>query len=282
MKKRDSLPFFLLFTICFVFAFSGTAAYAETSSATFLFINVGKADAAVVQFGGYCCMVDTGTKDSFAQLSAVLSKRQIEEIDDVFLSHSHDDHIGGFKKLCKSFKVGRMLHSGFVKLTDKGKNRFSTLAEKNDIPHETLIAGAVLTPCEGLQIDVLGPLAAADDDNDQSLVLRFTAYGKRVLFTGDMQFIEEFSLIKAGVDLQADVLKVGNHGNPDATSEAFAAAVSPSVSVISTNTEEDRDSANQRVLGVLRNSDCYLTQDYQTGVLVTISPDGTIAVEGID
>ena len=53
-----------------------------------------------------------------------------------------------------------------------------------------------------------------------------------------MEFPEEVSLLEAGMIPHADVLKVGNHGNGDATSEELIKAVSPSLAVISTNTED--------------------------------------------
>lgn len=275
-QRATGLIFGLLFLFC------GHTAHAEAEPLQVLFVNVGKADAAIVRYGGYTCVVDTGTKDSFDQFNRALNYLQVQKINDVFLSHTHNDHTGGFKKLSNQYPIERMLHSNLTELTDKGKNRFVTLSEKNDVPHETLLTGTVLTPCPELKIEVLGPLTTAKDDNDMSLVLRFSIYGKSVLFTGDAQFVEEYSLLSSGCDLRADVLKVGNHGNPDATSEAFAAAVSPQISIISTDTGKDADSANPRVLQALRGSQCYLTQNAQLGVLVTITSDGGITVEDIN
>ncbi|MEZ4628590.1 MAG: hypothetical protein R2912_11080 [Eubacteriales bacterium] len=52
-------------------------------------------------------------------------------------------------------------------------------------------------------------------------MLRFDYGGKSFLFTGDMQFAEEQEIIASGAVLKSDVLKVGNHGNPDATGDDF-------------------------------------------------------------
>ena len=134
-----------------------------------------------------------------------------------------------------------------------------------------------LTPEIGF--DVLGPLEYNnDDDNDNSLVLKLSINGKTFLFTGDMQFAEETTLLKADVDLSADVLKVGNHGNPDATSQEFAAAVSPEIAVIPTDTSVDEDSANERVVSALKGAEVFVTQDYPYGILLTVDADGKIDV----
>ena len=42
-----------------------------------------------------------------------------------------------------------------------------------------------------------------------------------MLLAGDMEFPEEESLMAAGLIPHADVLKIGNHGEDDATSEAY-------------------------------------------------------------
>jgi hypothetical protein len=130
---------------------------------------------------------------------------------------------------------------------------------------------------QNIYFEILGPLVYNEgEDNDNSLVIRLSVNGRTLLFTGDMQFAEEDTLLKAGVDLNADILKVSNHGNPDATSERFVAAVTPQYAVISTNTAVEEDSANARVKAALRGATVYITQDYQCGALVTVRADGSI------
>ena len=109
-------------------------------------------------------------------------------------------------------------------------------------------------------------------------MLQITYGGKTFLFTGDMQVSEEQALIASGVSLKADVLKVGNHGNPDATGDDFAALVSPSVAVIPTDTTENADSANPRVFAALPGADIYVTQDFPIGILLTLDAAGNIVV----
>ena len=77
--------------------------------------------------------------------------------------------------------------------------------------------------------------------------------------------------------MSADVLKVGNHGNPDATSEQFAKAVNPEIAVITTDTSVDTDSANERVKKLF--SKVLLTQDYKFGIKITVDKDGNLIEE---
>lgn len=109
-------------------------------------------------------------------------------------------------------------HAQITELTDKGKNKFEDLSADLSIPHTALAAGDTLT-LGGVTAQILAPLEPnTEDDNDQSLVMMVTANGRKILLTGDMQFTEEKTLLDTGISLEADVLKVGNHGNPDGTS----------------------------------------------------------------
>lgn len=244
-----------------------------------LFVNVGKADACIITDGENNYLVDTGEKSSVPQLFGALQYLGIDSIDGVFLTHTHSDHIGGMKTLAQYYDIGTLYHAEFTELTKKSKNQFEELSKDLSISAQVLKAGESLTPGDGMRIDVLGPLALnSDDDNDNSLVLMLNVGGKKILLTGDMQFAEEATLLERGAPLAADVLKVGNHGNPDATSEAFADAVSPAFAVISTDTAVDADSANPRVKQALSGAEIYVTQDFHLGALFAIGADGEIRI----
>ena len=238
-------------------------------------INVGRADAILVQLGEQNYLIDTGEKKAGLALLKALALRGVDSLDAIFLTHTHSDHIGGVATAAQRYDIGTVYAASIT----QDKQKIDKLADKQGLSVSRLSAGDTVETESGAVFEVLGPLEFnADDDNDNSLVLRLRAGGLTWLFAGDMQFAEESSLMNAGVDLKADVLKVGNHGNPDATSEAFGKAASPGTAVISTNTAEDADSANPRVLAALSGADIYVTQDFEAGVLLT-AKDGKLAVE---
>ena len=104
--------------------------------------------------------------------------------------------------------------------------------------------------------------------------------GGTLLLTGDMEFPEEASLIRAGLIPHADVIKIGNHGEDDATSTDLIRTVTPSLAVISTNTEDEPDTPSPRVMKLLEtwNVKVLQTQDTENGVLVTFR-NGEILTE---
>ena len=68
-----------------------------------------------------------------------------------------------------------------------------------------------------LALTVLGPKKAFQgtdsDPNNDSVVLMAERNGERMLMTGDIEIEAQQALLNAGVDLDADVLKVPHHGS---------------------------------------------------------------------
>ena len=96
-----------------------------------LFINVGKADAALFFLDDQRFLVDTGTKDSYDQLERVLEAYGVTRLNGVVITHTDKDHVGGLKKLLKSDIAVDRVYAGA--LTPKRARRIipSTRPRKN-------------------------------------------------------------------------------------------------------------------------------------------------------
>ena len=245
-----------------------------------LFVKVGKADAAILRFGETAVLIDTGSAESAPQLIAGLNALGVAKISAVFVTHSHGDHLGGLDALRANYDIP-MVYSPFFSEQDKnGIGKIVKHAEKLGLPHTELRAGDTVPVASGVSFRVLGPLSLTEgDDNENSLVIQFTYGGKTFLFAGDMQFIEEQAIIASGSSLKSDVLKAGNHGNPDATGDDFGALVSPDFAVISTDTAVDEDSANPRVYAALPTATIAVTQNFPIGVLLTLDDSGAVTLK---
>lgn len=238
---------------------------------TLLAINVGKADCLLLQSGGMTYMIDTGLEESWGAVSAVLALHGVTRLDGVILTHTDKDHAGGAWALASSSVVvdGWYAPAYFTGV----KEARHPLVKAAALRGETvtwLRAGDTLPLGEGT-LTVLGPVVHdADKENNNSLVLRAETPDGAMLLAGDMEFPEEDSLMAQGLIEPAHVLKVGNHGEADATGDAFARLVKPEVAVVSTNTADEPDTPAPRVLRALGNARIVQTQQAQAGVMVTL------------
>lgn len=251
----------------------------KAESVNVSYINVGKGDAILVQIDDKNYLIDTGLEENSEMLLEGLKAKDVDTLDGVFLTHTHKDHIGGMEAVAAAYDIEMMYRAEISENKKNGENKIDNLSEDLYLPITKLNAGDKVKITDDIYFDVIGPLVLnEDDDNDNSLVMKLVVNGKTFLFTGDMQFAEEKTLMDAGVDLSSDILKVGNHGNKDATSDEFAIAVSPKYSVITTDTTVDTNSASKRVRKALSTSEIYITENYDRGITFTVLQDGTIEI----
>ena len=270
----------LITSLLMVFPAAGFADPEASAPALSLYaINVRKADALLLRCGESAYLIDTGTEESAPVLLSVLRKEGITRLDGVILTHTHKDHAGGLEYLLASeITVDQVYASGYFKKKEKKHPAVVALKDSGRQP-VFLLSGDTL-PLDGGTLEVLGPLVNDEKENNNSLVLLASGGGGTILLTGYMEFPEEESLLNAGLIPHADVLKIANHGESDATGEALVAAVSPSVAVISTNTGDEPDTPDARVMNLLKQYGVtvYQTQETENGVLITLQ-NGEIAAE---
>lgn len=246
-----------------------------------LAVNVRKADALLLRSGDSAYLIDTGTEESYGKLYSVLKQEGIDRLTGVIITHTDKDHAGGIAQLVDSdIEIENVYASAYYNKKKESKHS-AVKALKGTGRSVVFLASGDELPLDGGSLKVLGPLEKdGEKENNNSLVLLAEGGGGSMLLAGDMEFPEEDSLLKAGLIPHADVLKVGNHGENDATSNALIAAIRPSLAVISTNTDDEPDTPSPRVLRLLASWDIpvLVTQDTENGVLITIS-GGRITTE---
>lgn len=250
-----------------------TAVLLPEEGMSLLAINVGKADALLLRYEDCTYLIDTGTAESWGNVSAALHVGGIDHLTGVIVTHTDGDHAGGAWALAtSSIQVDTWYTSRYyADIKNESKHPVVQAAALRNESVQWLSQGDVL-PFGSGRLTVLGPISKSEKENCNSVVLLAEAEGGSMLLTGDMEFPEETELMDAGLISRCTVLKVGNHGESDATSDLFAYTVRPQVAVISTNTMEEPDTPANRVMKALRavNASVLQTQHSEAGVLVTI------------
>ncbi len=157
-------------------------------------------------------------------------------IDMVILTHPHADHVNGLIEVLKRYQVKNVLMAG-VEYKSAGYAAFLEEIYQRKIPvifatgNNDFQLGTAI-------IDMLFPFNSTQGQSfvnihGSSIVFRLI-YGKNIfLFTDDMEAEKENELIRAGLDLRADFLKVGHHGSHTSSSEPFLERIKPKYAAIS-------------------------------------------------
>lgn len=173
-------------------------------------------------------LIDTGRDDSYNLIGDILLKNSIKDIDMLFLTHNHNDHIGGIENLLKSHRVNYLFipkYSSIINDLDEMKELF--LKDTKIIYLQT----GDQIKYDGLVLTVLNPTNNSLNENNQSLVLD-VKYGEYdMLFTGDIEKEIESNLIEQ-LSRRYDILKVPHHGSETSSTKNFVNQIKPLYSVI--------------------------------------------------
>ena len=175
---------------------------------TLVAFNVGKADALLLTSGDTAYLIDTGTEDSWADLSRALEALGVTHLTGVIVTHMDKDHYGGAKQLAESDIAIDGWYASWAWEKEKWK--------KHPVVKAAAVRGEEITllqPGDTLSdglLTVIGPIQEREEsENDNSLVLVASGGGGKMLLTGDMEYDEENDLLAAGVIPSCEVLKVG-------------------------------------------------------------------------
>ena len=224
------------------FGLGGFSSCADSWPVSVHVLDVGKADSILIECDGCRMLVDGGTPDDGKSVVRYLERRGTDRLEYIVNTHPDEDHVGGLKYVLERFPVGRYFETRVSpELVPKDSAYLDTMdaLRKKGLSAETPAAGDEFT-LGNLEIRVLGPVIPGDSTNNSSLILLLRYRGVRFLLMGDAEKDEEQSLISAGTDLSADILKVGHHGSSTSTTAEFLNAVRPKYAAISVGYDQSK------------------------------------------
>ena len=225
---------------------------ATQSSFNIHFIDVGQADAALIECDGHYMLIDGGNKADSSKIYSVLQRASVQKLDIVVASHGHEDHIGG---LPGAFNYTT------ADLTLCPVTSYSSQAFEDFARYANEKGGGIVIPRVGetyslgsAAVKILG-VNSGSDTNDTSIVLRIDYGQTSFLFTGDAEREAEQAILSSGADLSATVLKVGHHGSDTSTTYPFLWEIMPQYAVISVGTGNSYGHPTEDTLSRLRDAE---------------------------
>ncbi|MBM3944382.1 MAG: ComEC family DNA internalization-related competence protein, partial [SAR202 cluster bacterium] len=225
-----------------------------------VFLDVGQGDAILIETpNGRRVLIDGGPDP----LGAVrfLGRRDRffdRDIELVVLTQPHADHVTGLIEVLKRYRVDAVLEP--QTLYDSPPYAAWKRALSAEGARITRAAsGQIFMLDEGVVLEVLAPpddrfAGTRSDVDNASVVTRLTYGDVSFLLTADIFKETEYWLLRAGTQIQADVLKVAHHGSRSSSLTDFLDAVAPSLAIISSGKDNRFGHPHPETLEALHRS----------------------------
>lgn len=248
---------------------------ATLSTLRVAYIDVGKGDCILVQVGDTSILIDTGYKNTAADVVAYLRACNVRHLDAMVITHYDRDHVGGMRKIGESIGVGTIYLPGYEGSDDNYRTCMSSVEALGVSTKQ--VTGELALKLNDARFTVYPSLVAykpgsdggkgeEGNDNDVSLVCTLINGSDSYLFAGDLEEegIDAYLAAKHG---RFDVLKMPHHGCRSSNTDELLDDVCPKIAVI---TDAKKDPADKKVLKLLQSGGI---ETYRTSV------DGTVVVE---
>lgn len=197
------------------------------------FLDVGQADATLLEVGDTTVLIDAGHWQR-SQVVDHLAAHNIDQLDLLLITHPHADHIGEFDQILDTTDVDEVWWSGAT--TDSATFERAEAALAQHAPDYNEPRTGDTSDIGPLHLEVVNPPedVGLSDLHDSGLAVRVTFGAATVLFTGDAEASTEQRMVDLSAgQLDADVLQVGHHGSYTSTTAPFLEAVDPDIAVYS-------------------------------------------------
>lgn len=226
LKCIASAIFFFLF-----------AAFAFAEDLTVTMLDVGQADAILLETAGKRVLIDAGEQKK--DVENQLRSKNIHHIDLVVATHPHADHIGGMQEVVENNEIKLYMDNGFP-ATSAGYNKLMDAVElkvsAGSMKYMVARQGQRLNFGPEAYFEVLWPTeegleGTRSDINANSIVLKLTHKNVCMLFMGDAE-AETEQMIIPQID-KCHVYKASHHGSKHSSIPELLNKVRPDVALIS-------------------------------------------------
>ena len=207
----------------------------ELGEVEYHFIDVGQGDATLIRTPEGDILIDAGENSAEEDLKTYLDLCGVDVLYYAIFTHPDSDHIGGADMVLEEYEVLNVIKPDFEKTTKVYKAMMDAIAAEgckvyNALPGETYSLGE-------FDMFVFGPDPANKelDSNNSSIVIKATWGNTTAMLTGDAEKPAEESILRtySGAELGSTLLKMGHHGSRTSSTEAWLAAVRPTIAIIS-------------------------------------------------
>ena len=238
------------------------------------YLDVGQGDATLILCEGHAMLIDAGNNDMGTTVQLYLKKQGVKTLDYLIGTHPDADHIGGMDVVMSKFDCDVVMMPDVQRDNATYRDVVETMTYRryiNTVPivgQQHCLGSAVFT--------IVSPDGSYEEEYNNTSIGILLEYGeKRFLFVGDAENAAEQKMMKNGLDIHADVLKIGHHGSSDSTGQEFLDAVNPTYAVISCGKNNDYGHPHERTLKSLKKRGISVYRTDEQGDVV-LQSDGSV------
>lgn len=199
------------------------------------FIDTGQSDCILIKGTNRNYLIDTGLPRTYDKVLAYLNSQGINKLEEVIITHYHDDHFGGLEKLVEDKVVDKIiLPRHQAKFRDftfsylKNKNiKIECITENFSIKDNNIDLKVLLTKKEDMNIE-----------NNNGAVFLGTIDNIKYAFMADVEKEREKELLEERELLNSKIIKVPHHALDTSSTEELVKAINARIAVVTCDGSE--------------------------------------------
>lgn len=238
------------------------------------YIDVGQGDATLIVCDGEAMLIDAGDNSKGTTVQLYLQKQGVKSLKYVIGTHPDADHIGGMDVIITKFDCDMIMMPD--KESDSATYRDVIDAMDYRGYKNTLPTVGDTYPLGSATFTIIAPNKSYLDTNNCSIGMILVHGNNKFLFTGDAETEAEDDILNNGINIVADVLKVGHHGSSTSTGAAFLKAVDPEYAVISCGEDNSYGHPHEETLAALKKAGVKIFRTDEQGSIIAESDGKSI------
>ena len=246
-------------------------------------IDVGQADCFLLIQDDKTALVDCGTRSTGKDAVEYLNQLGITKLDYVIGTHPHDDHMGGMYDVLVNFDIGTVILPDVEEgtITSNWYLKLMSEIKTGGYKVQYVKQGDTFDIADAKMQVIVAETDVKGNTNNYSIVLKVSFGQMDIIMTGDAETEVEENILDSGMDIDAEILKVGHHGSDTSSSEEFLDAISPDYALISCKVGNKYEHPIKSTMEKLeeRNVEVYRTDECGSVVITITANDVTFDCE---
>lgn len=248
----------LLFILC------GGGIYA-TADLQVRFLDVNEGDAVLVQDEGKTILIDAGTSDSGNLTKEYLRSINVTSLDMVLITSPMEGRTGGLTNILNATPAREIIDGGW-NITPGPYQDIINKSVEDQIPNRTVYAGDIIDLTPLTRIEILSPDTLSGDPAADVLI--------PYIIHGNISFLLMGTEQTVPVPVQADIIRVADHGSRQGTDPGFIREVQPKLAIVSTGVGNPSGNPVSTTLNTLQTAGAEVLRTDIDGT-ITVTTDGS-------